>query len=38
MITTPVKGKATELDITDELRVACESILPPLTETVGSLF
>jgi rod shape-determining protein MreB len=37
MITTPVKGKATELDITDELRVACESILPPLTETMLDL-
>ena len=37
MITTPVKGKATELDITDEMRVACESILPPLTETMLDL-
>jgi rod shape-determining protein MreB len=37
MVTAPVKGRATELDITDEVRVACESILPPLTETMVDL-
>ena len=28
MVNVPVKGKATELDITDEMRAACESIVP----------
>ena len=28
VVTVPVKGKATELDITDEMRAACESIVP----------
>ena len=37
MVTTPVRGKATELDITDEMRCACESILAPLTETIIDL-
>jgi rod shape-determining protein MreB len=37
MVSAPVKGKATELDITDEMRSACESILPPLTETMIDL-
>ncbi|MGH7931490.1 MAG: rod shape-determining protein [Candidatus Binatia bacterium] len=37
MITTPVKGRATELDITDEMRASCEGILPPLTETIIDL-
>ena len=33
----PVKGKATELDITDEMRAACESIVPPICETMMDL-
>lgn len=37
MVTTPIRGKATELDITDEMRTACESILAPLTETIIDL-
>src|SRR5918999_5016749 len=37
MVTAPVRGKATELDITDEMRAACESILAPLTETIVDL-
>jgi rod shape-determining protein MreB and related proteins len=37
MVTVPVKGKATELDITQELRAACESILPPVCETMTTL-
>jgi rod shape-determining protein MreB len=37
MVTTPIRGKATELDITDEMRAACESILAPLTETIIDL-
>lgn len=37
LITVPVKGKATELDITNEMRAACESILPPVCETMIDL-
>src|SRR6266508_5147618 len=37
MVTAPVKGKASDLDITDELRSACESILPPICETMLDL-
>src|SRR5712692_2887 len=37
VITVPVKGKATELDITNEMRTACESILPPICETMTDL-
>src|SRR5919109_3474272 len=29
-VTVPAKGKATEFDVTDEMRGACESILPPI--------
>src|SRR5258705_1621400 len=37
MVTVPVKGKSTELDITQEMRAACESILPPVCETMTTL-
>src|SRR5216117_1649220 len=37
MVAAPVKGKASDLDITDELRSACESILPPICETMLDL-
>ena len=37
MVTTPVRGRATELDITDEMRTSCESVLAPLTETIVDL-
>jgi len=37
LVNVPVKGKATELDITDEMRTACESILPPICETMTDL-
>jgi rod shape-determining protein MreB len=37
MVTTPIRGKATEVDITDEMRAACETILPPMTETIIDL-
>jgi rod shape-determining protein MreB len=37
LVSIPVKGKATEVDITDEMRAACESILPPICETVIDL-
>ena len=37
MVSVPVKGKATELDITGEMRAACESILAPVCETMLDL-
>jgi rod shape-determining protein MreB and related proteins len=37
IVMVPVKGKATELDITNEMRAACESILAPLCETMVEL-
>jgi rod shape-determining protein MreB len=37
VVTAPVKGVPTELDITNELRTACETILPPVIETMLDL-
>lgn len=37
IVTVPIKGKATEIDITQEMRSACESILPPVCETMTAL-
>ncbi len=37
VVSVPVKGKATDLDITDEMGAACESILPPICETMTDL-
>ena len=37
IVTAPVNGKPTELDITQEMRQACESILPPLIESMLDL-
>src|ERR671919_2383310 len=37
IVTVPVQGKASELDITDEMRAACESIVPPICETMIDL-
>jgi rod shape-determining protein MreB and related proteins len=37
MVTAPVKGVPTELDITDEIKAACETILPPVIETMVDL-
>ena len=37
MVSVPVKGKATEIDITAEMRAACESILAPVCETMTTL-
>src|SRR5581483_4799111 len=37
VVTVPVKGKATEIDITQEMRAACESILPAVCETMTML-
>jgi rod shape-determining protein MreB len=36
-VTVPAKGRATEFDVTNEMRAACESILPPITETMIDL-
>jgi len=37
LVTAPIKGKATEIDITEDMRTACESILPPICETLATL-
>jgi len=37
MVIAPVKGKATEIDITAEMRSACESIVAPIAETMVDL-
>ncbi|MFN7943365.1 MAG: rod shape-determining protein [Thermoanaerobaculia bacterium] len=37
MVTAPAHGKATQIDITDELRLACESVVAPFTETMLDL-
>ena len=36
-VEAPVQGVPTQLDITDEMRQACESLLPPVTETMIDL-
>jgi rod shape-determining protein MreB and related proteins len=36
-VTVPAKGKAAEFDVTNEMRTACESILPPVCETMIDL-
>lgn len=36
-VEAPVKGKPTELDITAELRTACESLVGPISETMLDL-
>jgi rod shape-determining protein MreB len=36
-VMAPIDGVPTELDITDEMRAACESIVPPVIETMISL-
>src|SRR5204862_1491087 len=37
MVTAPVKGVPTELDITNEMRAACETLVPPTVETMLDL-
>ncbi|HVT18019.1 MAG TPA: rod shape-determining protein [Thermoanaerobaculia bacterium] len=37
MVSVPVNGKPTNLDITQEMRQACEGILPPLVESMLDL-
>ncbi len=36
-VEAPVRGVPTQLDITEEMRQACESLLPPVTETMIDL-
>jgi rod shape-determining protein MreB len=36
-VTAPVDGKPTELDITEQVRTACEGLLPPVIETMVDL-
>ncbi|HVT04511.1 MAG TPA: rod shape-determining protein [Thermoanaerobaculia bacterium] len=37
IVTAPIKGVPTELDITSEIRTACETLIPPALETVIDL-
>jgi rod shape-determining protein MreB len=37
MVTVPVAGKPIRLDITNEIRTACESLVPPVSETMLEL-
>jgi rod shape-determining protein MreB and related proteins len=37
VVTAPVNGKPTQLDITNEMRAACEGILPPMVESLFDL-
>lgn len=37
VVSVPVAGKPTEIDITQAMRTACESLLPPLVETMLDL-
>ena len=37
IVSAPVDGVPTSLDITQEMRAACESIIPPIVETMVSL-
>ena len=37
VVTVPIEGKPTEIDITAALRTACESLVPPVAETMLDL-
>lgn len=37
IVSAPVKGVPTDLDITNEMKAACETILPPIVETMLDL-
>lgn len=37
LVSAPSKGRAAEIDITQEMRAACESIIPPVCETMTAL-
>ncbi len=36
-VAMPFQGKWAEVDITEEMRAACESVLPPIQETIADL-
>ena len=36
-VSVPLEGKFTDVDVTDDMQVACESILPPIVETAIDL-
>jgi len=36
-VTVPIRGKPTELDITEEMKAACEGLVPPIAETMIDL-
>jgi rod shape-determining protein MreB and related proteins len=37
VVSAPIKGRPTDIDITDEMRSACESLIAPLCETTVDL-
>jgi rod shape-determining protein MreB len=37
LVTAPIKGVPTELDITNEMKAACETLVPPVIETMLDL-
>jgi len=37
IVTLPVNGKPTEFDITEQMRTACQRIVPPIVEGLGQL-
>ena len=37
MVSAPSQGKAQQVDITDEMRLACESLVAPFSETMLDL-
>lgn len=37
LVTAPIDGKPTQIDITDEVRAACEALVPPIVETMIDL-
>jgi rod shape-determining protein MreB len=37
LVTVPIGGKPTEIDITSEMKLACESLVPPISETMLAL-
>ncbi len=36
-VTVPISGKPTEIDITDEMKAACDALVPPIAETMIDL-
>lgn len=36
-VTVPISGKPTEIDITDEMKAACDALVPPVAETMIDL-